>query len=202
MSETTSGLVLASGSRVRLTLLKEAGVAATADPAAIDEDEVKAAFRADGAGAEDVAEALAEMKARLVSRRHPGRLVIGCDQMLDCNGVWFDKPPDIDHARGQLVALRGRSHRLVSSAVAVRDSERLWHHTDRATLAMRSFSDGFLDSYLARIGGAALTSVGGYQLEGLGAQLFSRIDGDYFTILGMPLLPILDYLRVQGLLDK
>lgn len=197
-----SGLVLASGSATRRALLEAAGVVVTVDPASVDEAAVKAALRADGAGAGDVAEALAEMKAVRTSRRHPGALVIGADQMLDCNGVWFDKPPDRDHARAQLMALRDRTHRLTSTAVVVRDGTRLWHHTDHAELTMRPFSDAFLDAYLDRVGDAVLSSVGGYQLEGEGVQLFARVRGDHFTILGLPLLPLLDYLRVQGLLQK
>lgn len=193
-------IVLASASRTRLDLLRRAGVAVEAEAAAIDEAAVKQALHADGAKPEDVAEALAEMKAQRVSRRRPGALVIGADQMLDCNGVWFDKPPDLDHARAQLLALRGKTHALISGAVAVRDGERLWHRTDRARLTMRPFSDGFLEWYLAQTGPAALTSVGAYQLEGLGAQLFAKVEGDYFTILGLPLLPLLDYLRTRGVL--
>lgn len=193
-------IILASGSRTRLDLLHNAGVPVAADPAAIDESAVKQALHADGAKAEDVAEALAEMKAQRASRRHPGALVIGADQMLDCNGIWFDKPSDLDHARAQLLALRGRTHVLISGAVAVRDGERLWHRTDRARLTMRPFSDAFLDVYLAQLGPAVLQSVGGYQLEGLGAQLFAKVEGDYFTILGLPLLPLLDYLRTCGVL--
>ncbi|HET8726975.1 MAG TPA: Maf family protein [Alphaproteobacteria bacterium] len=197
-----SAIVLASGSRTRRDLLANAGVEVTVDPAAIDEDMVKASLRADGAKAGDVAEALAEMKAMRVSRRHPGALVVGADQMLECGGVWFDKPPDPDHARAQLVALRGKTHTLVSTAVAVRDGVRLWHRTDEARLVMRDFSDAFLDFYLDRVGTAALGSVGAYQLEGPGAQLFARVEGDYFTVLGLPLLPLLDYLRVQGVLRR
>jgi len=193
-------VVLASGSATRREMLARAGVEVEIDPPAVDEDMVKASFRAEGARAEEVSEALAEMKAMRVTRRHPGALVIGADQMLDCNGTWFDKPPDPDHARAQLIALRGKTHRLVSTAVVVRDGVRIWHRTDRATLTMRNFSDAFLDDYLARAGTAVLGSVGAYQLEGLGAQLFARVEGDYFTVLGLPLLPLLDYLRVQGVL--
>ena len=195
------GIVLASGSATRAAMLRDAGIAVTADPPAIDEDEVKAALKADGAAAGDVAETLAELKAMRVSRRHPGALVIGADQMLECGDVWFDKPPDTDHARAQLLALRGKTHMLVSSAVGVRDGARLWHHTDRARLAMRNFSDGFLDRYLARCSPNILGSVGAYRLEGIGAQLFHKVDGDFFTVLGLPLLPLLEWLRAQGVLQ-
>ena len=193
-------LVLATASPARIAMLRAAGVEALADPAAIDEADVKAALRADGADAADAAEALAEMKARRVSRRHPDALVVGADQMLDCGGVWFDKPPDMEHARAQLMALRGKTHRLIACVVSVRDGERIWHHTDSAKLTVRPFTDAFLDMYLDRLGTAALSSVGAYQLEGLGVQLFSRVEGDHFTVLGMPLLPLLDHLRLQGVL--
>lgn len=181
-------------------MLGHAGVTVIADPAAVDEDAVKHACRAEGLGAGEVAEALAELKARRVTPRHPGRLVLGADQMLECDGVWFDKPADRDHARDQLRSLRGRSHRLIACVVAVRDDQRLWHHMDQAELTMRPFGDEFLESYLDAMGDEVLYTVGAYQLEGLGAQLFARTRGDHFTILGLPLLPVLDFLRVQGVL--
>ncbi len=194
------GIVLASGSATRAAMLRDAGVAVTTDPPAIDEGEVKAALKADGATAGDVAETLAELKAMRVSRSHPGALVIGADQMLQCGDVWFEKPPDADHARAQLAALRGKTHMLISSAVGVRDGARLWHHTDRARLSMRDFSDAFLDSYVETCGTDVLGSVGAYRLEGLGAQLFNTVEGDFFTVLGLPLLPLLDWLRAQRVL--
>ena len=195
-------VVLASGSRTRAEMLERAGVRVTLAPAAVDEEEIKLAARAEGAPVEDVAEALAELKAQRVTRRHPGALVIGADQMLECEGRWFDKPTDRAAARAQLQELRGRTHRLVSCAVVVRDGERLWHHVDRARLTMRPFSDAFLDSYLDGAGGDVLHSVGAYHLEGLGAQLFHRVDGDFFTILGLPLLPLLGFLRVHGVIAE
>lgn len=193
-------VVLASASRVRLALLRAAGVELVSEPAAIDEAEVKSSLRAVSAPASAVAESLAELKAQRVSRRRPQALVIGADQMLECAGTWYDKPRDLVEARAQLLALRGRRHDLLGSAVAVRDGVRLWHHNERARLTMRPFSDAFLDGYLAQAGDDALQSVGGYRLEGLGAQLFHRVEGDYFTILGLPLLPLLEFLRAQGVL--
>ncbi|MFC5358430.1 Maf family protein [Azospirillum himalayense] len=183
-------------------MLERAGVRVTLAPAAVDEEEIKLAARAEGAPVEDVAEALAELKAQRVTRKHPGALVIGADQMLECEGRWFDKPADRDAARVQLQDLRGKTHRLVSCAVVIRDGERLWHHVDRARLTMRPFSDAFLESYLNAAGDDVLGSVGAYHLEGLGAQLFHRVDGDFFTILGLPLLPLLGFLRVHGVIAE
>ncbi len=183
-------------------MLEQAGVPVVLDPPLVDEEEVKLAGRAEGVAAEAVAETLAELKAQRITRRHPGALVVGADQMLECDGVWFDKPADRDAAHAQLKSLRGKTHRLISCAVVVRDGERLWHQIDRARLTMRSFSDAFLESYLDAAGDGALRSVGAYQLEGLGAQLFHRVDGDFFTILGLPLLPLLGFLRVHGVIAE
>lgn len=194
-------VVLASASPSRHAMLAAAGLDCAVDRPAIDEDSVKQAMRADGAGPGDVAETLAEMKARQVSRRHPDAMVIGADQMLECGDVWFDKPADRDHARAHLQALRGKKHRLIASVVVVQNEARQWHHNGSVTMTMRPFSDAFLEDYLARTGETVLASVGAYQLEGLGAQLFSRVDGDYFTVLGLPLLPLLDYLRTRGVLS-
>ena len=128
-------------------------------------------------------------------------LVIGADQMLECEGVWFDKPESLAEAADHLAKLGGRSHTLISCACVVRDGARLWHHIDRARLTMRPLSQAFIASYIEQVGEAALTSVGAYQLEGHGAQLFSKIEGDYFTILGLPLLPLLDFLRHHGVIE-
>ena len=165
------------------------------EPAPIDEDSVKASLRAEGVEPAGVAEALAELKAQRVSAHWPGALVVGADQILECNGQWFDKPVDRDHAAAHLRALSGRGHRLISAACVVRDGARIWHYRDEARLTMRPLSGEFISSYLDALGNQALTSVGAYQLEGLGAQLFERVEGDYFTILGLPLLPLLAFLR-------
>ena len=182
----------------RAAMLEQAGVTAILDKPLVDEDEVKAAGRAEGVSADIVAEALAELKAQRITRRHPGALVVGADQMLECEGRWFDKPADRAAARAQLLDLRGKTHRLVSCAVVVRNGERMWHQIDSARLTMRNFSEAFLDDYLDRVSDDVLHSVGAYQLEGLGAQLFHRVEGDFFTILGLPLLPLLGFLRVHG----
>ena len=193
-------LVLASSSRTRARMLQAAGVAIEIAAPAIDEPELMASLRESGAAVDRAAEVLAEMKAKRVATRFPGRFVLGCDQMLECEGVWLDKARSRDHAREQLQMLRGRPHHLITSAVLVRDEQRLWHHTDKADMRFRDFSDAFLDEYLAAAGPDILEAVGGYQLEGLGAQLFERIHGDFFTILGLPLLPVLQVLRTHGLL--
>ena len=200
--EDAAELVLASASASRAAVLRQAGLAIRQVPAGVDEEEVKHSLRAEGADAAHVATALADLKAQQVSRRHPDAFVIGADQMLDCNGVWFDKPPDLDHARAHLASLRGRSHELITAAVVVRAGARLWQHVDRATLTMRPFSDAFIDGYLEAAGAEVCGTVGAYRLEGLGSQLFSRVEGDFFTILGLPLLPLLGFLRGHGIVAE
>jgi septum formation protein len=195
-------IVLASASAIRRTLLANAGIACDVDPGAVDEDEVKRAMKADGAPAAAAAETLAEMKAMRVAPRHPGALVFGADQMLECNGVWFDKPVDRAHATAHLMALAGRTHRLISALVCVRNGARIWHHTAIASLTMRPLTRAFIESYLDAAGPAVQQSVGAYQLEGLGAHLFSRVEGDYFTVLGLPLLAMLAFLREHGVVAE
>jgi septum formation protein len=197
-----SALVLASASGTRARMLAAAGLAIETDPAAIDEGRIKAEGRGKGRNAADCAALLAETKARAVALRHRGALVLGADQMLECDGVWFDKPADLNEARAQLQALEGRRHQLVTAAAIVRDDTVLWRALERAHLTMRCFSGDFLDRYLATMGHRVLATVGGYELEGLGAQLMARIEGDYFAILGLPLLPLLDFLRGAGALES
>ena len=191
-------LWLASASRTRAEVLRRAGVPAHTEPAQIDEAEIKSSLRSGGANAARAAETLAELKAARVSRRHAGALVVGADQMLECDGVWYDKPRDMDEARAQLRALRGKRHDLHSAVCVMRDGAQLWRHGERTRLWMRDFSEDFLDDYLKSAGAEALDVVGCYRLEGPGVQLFARIDGDFFAILGLPLLPLLDFLRGQG----
>jgi septum formation protein len=197
-----SPIVLASASTARRRMLEAAGVTIAVDPAAIDEEEVKRSFRAGGGSAEDCATALAEAKALRVSARHQSQLVLGADQILEAGGEFFDKPRDRGGAAAQLAALAGRRHRLISAAAVARNGAAIWHHVDRAELLMRPLSKDFIGRYLEVGGDAALTSVGAYQLEGLGAQLFERVEGDFFTILGLPLLPVLAFLRDQGVLPR
>lgn len=192
-----TGLILASGSRVRATLLRQAGLDFDIRPASVDEDEVKHSLRAEGATPQRAAEALAELKAKRVSEPGDMSFVIGCDQMLSCGDAWFDKPVDRAAARRQLLALRGRTHYLHAAVAVARGNGIVWRHTQSAGLRMRNFSEEFLDAYLAQTGDAILSSVGGYQLESLGVQLFESIEGDYFTILGLPLLALLDFLRAN-----
>ena len=199
---TTSRLVLASGSVSRRRLLEAAGVPFEAATAAVDEDEVKLAMKAEGADAFAVAEALAELKAQRVSPRFPGALVLGADQMLVCEGAWFDKPADLAGAAEHLRRLSGRPHHLLTALCLLCDGTRIWHHRDRAELTMRPLSEAAIQGYLAEVGEAALSSVGGYQLEGRGIQLFQSISGDFFGILGLPLLPLLDMLRNHGVIPE
>jgi septum formation protein len=195
-------LILASGSATRARMLRNAGVALETAAPAIDEAELKASLKQEGAPAARVAETLAEMKAQRIAPRFPGRFVLGSDQMLECDGDWLDKPESRDAAREQLRKLRGKDHSLITSAVLVRDGARIWHTTDRAALRMRNFSDAFLERYLDQAGEDVLHSVGAYQLEGIGAQLFERVTGDFFTILGLPLLPVIAILREHGMVTR
>lgn len=191
-------LILASGSAVRKQMLAAAGLSFEIDAPRVDEEAAKASLRAAGMTPRNQADALAELKALSVSRMRPG-FVIGADQMLAVEGHTFDKPKDRAEARAHLDQLRGRTHELLTAAVVAKDGEIIWRHMETPRLRMRRFSDAFLDDYLDRIGEAALHSVGAYQLEGLGAQLFERVDGDYFAVLGLPLLPLLAFLREHGM---
>jgi len=193
-------LILASQSRYRLALLHQAGIAAEAVPAHVDEAEIKAGARADGLAADETALLLASLKAERVARRHPDDLVIGADQLLVCDGEWFDKPADLDAARAQLKALRGRTHVLVTAVLCQKGGQRVWQHVARPRLTMRDFSDAFLEHYVALEGDALTTTVGAYRVEGPGVQLFDAIEGEHAAIVGLPLLPLLGFLRQHGVL--
>ncbi|MBM3583674.1 MAG: septum formation protein Maf [Alphaproteobacteria bacterium] len=192
-------LVLASASTTRAALLRSVGLVFGVDVAAIDEAEVKQALRAEEVDAGRAAETLAELKARRVAARHAGALVVGADQILAAGRRWFDKPIDRADAHAQIAVLAGATHELVSAVVVVRDGARLWHHVKRARLTMRPLEPETIERYLDQVGETALHSPGAYQVEGPGLQLFSNVAGDHSGILGLPLLPLLGFLRGHGI---
>jgi septum formation protein len=192
-------IILASGSPYRRAMLVNAGLDIEAVPAQVDERALEAPLK--GVSPEDVASILAEAKATEVSERKPGALVLGCDQTLSLGDEVFHKPTDMESARRHLLALSGKTHQLNSAAVLCRDGEVLWRHVGVASLTMRKLDPAFIGRHLARVGATALSSVGAYQIEGEGIQLFEKIEGDYFTIVGLPLLPVLAKLRELGAID-
>jgi septum formation protein len=193
-------VVLASASETRRRLLEAAGIAAIVDPAGVDEHTIKTRAREAGMGPDALALALAGAKASAVSERHPGALVIGADQLLVCGTRVFDKAVSVEQAEETLRFLRGRTHRLISAVILACDGLTIWRHTENAWLTMRPFSDRFLARYLEEAGDEVLASVGAYRIESKGIQLFSQIAGNHFTILGLPLLPLMKVLREQGAL--
>ncbi len=195
-------LVLASSSAVRLNLLRAAGLEVTAEPARVDEELIRRGLEAEGAKPRDLADTLAEMKAAKIADRHPEAVVIGCDQVLEFAGQAWAKPETAQQARDQLLALRGKTHRLLSAVVVFEATRPVWRHIGVASLTMRTFSDSYLDGYLQRNWPRIGASVGGYMLEEEGARLFTSIEGDYFTILGLPLLPLLSYLGLRGFIES
>lgn len=196
----TSTLILASSSQTRQQLLRAAGLDITAIPARIDEDQILSALQAEGAAPRDIADILAEMKARKIAQRHPGAFVLGCDQIIEFKGKSSGKPVDKAAARTQLRAMRGQSHKLLSAVVLYHEAQPQWRHIGQARLVMRDFSDAWLDGYLERNWDRIRHSAGGYLLEEEGVRLFSAVEGDYFTILGVPLLPLLGYLGQRGVI--
>ena len=192
--------MLASTSEARREILERAGLEVQIDPPQIDEKEFKRSTHENRMDAATLAASLAEQKAYSVTLRHMGVRVIGADQALECDGEIFDKPDDLDTARTQLHTLSARRHDLVSAVCIIQDGNRLWRAVDRAQLWMRPLGEEFIERYLHAVGDAALVGPGGYQVERLGVQLFQRIEGNHFTILGLPLLPLLDYLRTCGIL--
>jgi septum formation protein len=194
-----TALILASASETRRRILAAADVSFEAYAPNVDEASVKTAFLAEGATPDTIAAALAEQKALRVAGRHPDAVVLGCDQVLVCDGRVFDKAGNMAAAREVLCALRDKRHELITAVVLVRGAEILWHHSESASLWMRHFSDAFLDRYLVDEGVDILSAVGCYRIEGRGAQLFARVEGDQFAIRGLPLIPLLHALRKRGL---
>ncbi|MBT7642341.1 MAG: Maf-like protein [Rhodobiaceae bacterium] len=192
----TKKLTLASKSQIRAQVLAGAGIAFDVAPSGVDEDALKAIHSGDAAG---LAVGLAEAKAKAVSAEG---LIIGADQVLQCEGVLYDKPRDMAEARANLKKFRGRTHYLIGGVVLVEGGETVWAHHQKVSLVVRDFSDAFLDAYLEQAGESILASVGCYQLEGLGSHLFDSLDGDYFSTLGLPLLPLLQALRDHGSLAR
>jgi septum formation protein len=193
-------IILASTSQIRSKLLDGAGVSHDVVASRIDEDSVKKALEADGAPPRDIADTLAEMKARKIAEKGQGGLVIGCDQVLSLKGEVLSKPKTIEDARGQLNALRGETHQLLSAAVIYEDLKPVWRHVGVARLSMRDFSDDYCDDYLARNWDSIRWAVGGYKIEEEGIRLFRMVQGDTFTIQGLPLLELLSYLTLRGTL--
>lgn len=191
-------LILASRSAARRTMLEASGLKVELDPADVDEAAFKGRLISEGADARSVAQALAGEKALAVSRRRPGALVLGADQTLEQDGTLYDKAASLDEAKARLVQFSDAAHQLHSGVAAARDGQLVWTTVETATLKVRPLSASFIDGYLERNQAAALSAVGGYWLEGEGAQLFERIEGDYFTVLGLPLLPLLAFLRQAG----
>ncbi len=197
----TRPLLLASASTIRLQLLRNAGLTVTAEAARIDEETIRQSLEAEQAKPREIADTLAELKAEKLANRHQTALVLGCDQVLAFQGRVFGKPDTPDAARAQLTALRGQTHHLISALVLYDAARPIWRHISEAKLQMRDVSDAYLDAYLARNWASAQHSVGAYKLEEEGVRLFSSIQGDYFTILGLPLLPLLDYLGARGFIQ-
>ncbi len=196
-----TSLILASQSPFRATLLKNAGVLFLTQGARIDERSVEEPLRTSGASPQDIALELAKAKALEVSVRHPEALVIGSDQILSLGSHIFHKPEGLAGAKRHLLALSGKTHQLNSGVALAKNGEIVWAHVSVASLTMRALPDSFIDRHLARVGERVLSSVGAYQYEGEGLQLFEDIDGDYFTILGLPLLPLLKELRKRNAID-
>jgi septum formation protein len=183
-------------------MLASAGLDVQAKAGVVDEEGIRRIFRADGRTAAECALALAEAKALQIAGEHRYPLIVGADQILVCGKIWLDKPVDLDDARAQLQCLRGRTHELCTAACVVRDRARIWHTLSSARLTMRNFSDAFLEAYLGAEQSELFGSVGAYRIEGRGIQLFSDIEGDYFSILGLPLLELLCFLRTRDALSS
>ncbi len=195
-------LILASTSPTRLQMLRAAGLDPTPIAPRVDEATIRDALVAEGASPRDIADTLAEMKARKVAEKHPTGLVLGCDQVLALDRATFAKPETPADARAQLQVLRGKTHTLLSAAVVYENAEPVWRHISEARLTMHDFTDAYLDDYVTRNWDSIRHSVGGYKIEEEGVRLFSAIQGDHFTILGLPLLPLLAWLGTKGMIAQ
>ncbi|OBY25906.1 Maf family protein [Leisingera sp. JC1] len=198
----TAHIVLASGSEIRAHLLRQAGIEFEHDVPRLDEETIKLALLAEQAPPRDIADALAEAKARKISGKHPEKLVLGCDQVLDFEGRILSKPASSEEALRQLKDMRGKRHMLLSAAVIYRDGKPLWRHVGQVRLVMRKCSDSYLESYVSRNWDSIRYAVGAYKLEEEGVRLFASIEGSYFNVLGLPLMELISYLGLQGVIEQ
>ncbi len=198
----TAHIVLASGSEIRAQLLRQAGIEFETDVPRLDEQAIKSALLAEEALPRDVADALAEAKARKISGKHLGKLVLGCDQVLDFEGRLLSKPVNADEAVSQLKEMRGKRHMLLSAAVIYRDGDPIWRHVGQVRLVMRNCTDAYLEDYVSRNWHSIRHAVGAYKLEEEGVRLFASIDGSYFNVLGLPLMELISYLGFQGVIEQ
>lgn len=199
---TSAEIILASASQYRITLLKNAGIEFASYPADIDERAVEKPLLESGMNAEDIAQILAQSKADDISTKNPGAWIIGCDQTLSLDGQILHKPKSMEDARRRLLALSGKTHQLNSAISLIHDNENMWSHMAISNITFRKLDPGFIGRHLASVGNIALSSVGAYQIEGLGVQLMEKIDGDFFSIMGLPLIPLLAALRSHNLIDE
>lgn len=195
-------LILASASKSRASILKQAGVNFQCIPSFCDEEKIKSKLKRRNTPTEIIAMKLAEAKASIVSSKYPDLYIVAADQILECNGIAYDKPENLEQARQHLLDFRGKPHFLYTGTVIYNASECVWHNSEKLEMQMRNYSDAFVDEYLSVLGTSVCETVGAYKLEGMGAQLFENVKGDYFSILGLPLLPLLRYLRQIGFIKK
>ncbi len=198
----TGQIVLASSSPTRAALLQNAGLSFDVAVPRLDEEAIRAALETDGSSPRDIADALAEMKARKISQKHADAMVIGCDQVLNLEGAPLGKSESPEDLIGILQAMRGKAHHLLSAVVIYEGGEPVWRHVGIAEMRVHNLSDAYIDSYVTRNWEAVRSCAGGYMLEGEGVRLFSKVSGDYFTVLGLPLLELLSYLRIRGMIDQ